>query len=230
MARHRPKSIRLRGHIRKWRDRDSLKSTDIASEPSRLREALPISVFGRVLNRVERNHLTEPSFQGAVWKAWQEAWIAREFARVRRATHLQLADENEPDDFYVRSSDHDWIGFQVTEALLGGRQRSREYRERAESGRAFEEVDHRAIMRESGGAIPAILNALNKKAGKHSHLVIYWNTGWLIDARRFIMELERDSAPYRALFVEAWIIGKGSVFRVAPDFKMLSGPPTSFRK
>jgi hypothetical protein len=226
-----PKSITLRGQYRRWRDTDSLKDRSIESEFGRLREALPVSMFGRVVSRIERTHLTDDLFRGRHWKTWQEAWIAWQFALADRATHLQLAEENADDDFYLKRRRGDWIGFQATEALLEGRQRSREYREAALAGREFGEVDDVEIRRESAGAIPAILTALEKKSisARNGHLVILWNTGWLIDARQFIRDLEEQSAPYCSMFEEAWMIGKKSLFKLAPNFQMLTGPPVSLR-
>lgn len=226
-----PKSITLRGQFRRWRDTDSIKDRSIEAEFARLREALPVNMFGRVISRIERTHLTDDLFQGRHWKTWQEAWIAWQFAFADRATHLQLAEENADDDFFLKRRGQDWIGFQATEALPEWRQRSKEYREAAAAGRDQEEISHEEIQRESASALPAILTALEKKSksARNGHLVIYWNTGWLIDARHFTRELERQSAPYRSQFSEAWMFGKRSLFKLAPEFEMVRGPPTSFR-
>ena len=226
-----PKTITLRGQFRRWRDTDALKDRSIEAEFARLLEALPVNMFGRVISRIERAHLTDDLFQGRHWKTWQEAWIAYQFAVVDRATHLQLAEENADDDFLLKRKGQDWIGFQATEALLEGRQRSREYREAAVAGRYHEEVDHEEIHRQSAGAWPAILGALEKKtiSARNGHLVIYWNTGWLVDARQFILDLEQQSALYRSAFSEAWVFGKQSVFKLAPHFEMVTGPPVSLR-
>jgi len=225
----RPKSINLRGRFRRWRDEDSLKDCDLAAELDRLREAMPVNAFGRIVSRIERNHLADKLFERREQKPWQEAWIAWRFAFFDRATHLQLADECADDDFYLKRRGADWAGFQVTEALLEGRQRTKEYRDARYSGRRFKEVDGEEMRRESEGAIPALLRALEKKtlSARGGRLVIYWNTGWLLDRRKFIADLKEKSDPYRSLFAEAWIIGKGSVFKVAPQFKMVSGPPIS---
>jgi len=231
MSVQKPKNITLRGQFRRWRDIDDLKDRSIDAEFARLREALPVNQFGRVISRIERTHLTDDLFQGRHWKTWQEAWIAWQFAFSDRATHLQLAAENADDDFFLKRKGQNWIGFQATEALLEGRQRSREYREAAAAGRDHEEIDDREIRRQSAGALPAILSALEKKSrsARNGHLVIYLNTGWLIDARQFIRELEQQSAPYRSAFSEAWIFGKRSLFKLAPEFEMVRGPPTSLR-
>lgn len=169
-------------------------------------------------------------FEGKVWKAWQEGWVALHFARFERATHLQLAAENAADDFYLKRRGADWIGFQVTEAMCPGRRRSSEYREREGGSEQPVHVEAAQIQKESDSAIPSLVEALRKKSlsARGGHLVIYWNTGWLINAGAFIEALERESEPFRSMFREAWIIGKGSVFRVAPDFRMLSGPPRAF--
>lgn len=188
-------------------------------------------MFGRVVSRIEREHLGKDLFQGREWKTWQEAWIAWQFAFADGATHLQLADENADDDFYLKRKRSDWVGFQATEALLDGRQRSKEYRDSAASNQDYEEVDDAEIRRQSAGALPAIATALEKKAlsARGGHLVIYWNTGWLIDARQFVHDLKEQSDPYRSLFAEAWMIGKQSMFKLAPTFQMVKGPPVSFR-
>lgn len=87
------------------------------------------------------------------------------------------------------------------------------------------------MRRESEGAAPAVLRVLEKKSksARNGYLVIYLNTGWLIDARQFVRDLEEQSEPYRSLFSEAWMIGKRSLFRLAPRFEMVKGPPGSLR-
>lgn len=46
-------------------------------------------------------------------------------------------------------------------------------------------------------------------------------------AREFLEGLKTQTLPFRGTFVEAWIMGKASLFRVAPDFAMVQGPPAS---
>lgn len=165
-------------------------------------------------------------------KAFREAWIALEFARAIGATHIQLADENAPDDFYIKPRGKGWQAFQATEAMLDGhgQERAALFRQRAPQHGDVRHVEDADIRRASAGAIPAILARLNDKAlsARGGRLVIYWNTGWLIGVGKFIEALKLQTEQYRDTFSEAWVMGKRSLFRVAPDFEMVQGPPVGF--
>jgi hypothetical protein len=218
--------------IRQQANVESLKDRSFEAEAARLREARPLREFERIVNRMGRSFEPTKLIVERPGKAFREAWIAAEFGRAIGATHLQLADDNAPDDFYLKRKDQEWLPFQITEAMLEGhgRERAQEFRERPPQHGDVHHVEHDEIKRASEGALPAILARLESKAlsTRGGRLVIYWNTGWLIGVQRFIEALRTETEPYRDVFAEAWIIGKRSVFRIAPDFEMVQGPPAGF--
>jgi len=152
--------------------------------------------------------------------------VAREFGLATNAKRLKLAAANLPGkDFYMKRAAEPWHPYEITEALLGGRRRDEEIKS-APSVRVESATE---IRFQSDGALPALLAALENKLRKArgGRLIVYWNTGWLIGAEEFIEALETQTEVFREKFAEAWIIGKGSLFRVAPDFVMVAGPPVS---
>lgn len=161
-------------------------------------------------------------------KPWREAWIAYNFGTAMKATHLQMAPTGAQEDFYMKREGA-WLPHEVTEALLAGRKRDEEVKAGTPEHGEVNFIEHCDIQRESDGALPALVKALEKKlrTARGGRLVIYWNTGWLIGAGDFVEGLRLQTAPFRDAFAEAWIMGKASLFRVAPDFMMVQGPPTS---
>ncbi|MCC6787094.1 MAG: hypothetical protein IT547_04585 [Hyphomonadaceae bacterium] len=226
----------MRPPIQTWNGEERLERAGapleqlIANDVERLRAARPLKEFARIVSRMERRLPYEVLMAGNRGKPWREAWIALNFGVARSATHLQLAAAGLPgEDFYMKRADEAWYAFEATEAMLPGRKRDEEVKaNKPEHGQVIhlEDCD---IRRESDGALPALVSALQKKArtSRGDRLVVYWNTGWLIGAADFIDGLKTQTAPFRGAFAEAWIMGKASLFRVAPDFAMVQGPPTS---
>jgi|CXWL01.1.fsa_nt_gi hypothetical protein len=220
--------------IRQWNGEDRLErvgaSIDdmLAKDIERLRTARPIKEFARVVNRMERRIPYEVLMAGNRGKPWREAWVALNFGMAMKATHLQMAPTGAQEDFYMKREGA-WLPYEVTEALLAGRKRDEEVKASTPEHGEVNFIEHCDIQRESDGALPALLKALEKKlrTARGGRLVIYWNTGWLIGAGDFIEGLRLQTEPFRDAFAEAWIMGKASLFRVAPDFMMVQGPPTS---
>lgn len=211
-----------------WNGEECLKARGVDAEVARLRMGRSLREFERVLNRMERETPFLTLMTERAGKPFLEAWIALHFGRAIKATHARLATDCAPDDFYLRRPGIGWQEWQATEAMLEGRRRSADLRAHVPQHGEVRHIDDDEIQRQSAGALPALLNALERKKAAGGRLVIYWNTGWLIGAQRFIDGLRQQSEPFRAAFIEAWIMGKSSLFRVAPDFQMVNGPPTAF--
>jgi hypothetical protein len=222
----------MRLPIRQCDGEESLADRTVAAETARLRTARPRREFERIVNRMERSFDPVMLVVERPGKAFREAWIAVEFARAIGATHLQLAEDNAPDDFYLKRKGHEWQAFQTTEAMLEGhgKQRAAQFRERFPQHGDVRHVEHDETKRASAGALPAIMARLEDKAlsARGGRLVIYWNTGWLLGVGKFIEDLRQQTEPFRHTFAEAWIIGKRSLFRLSPDFEMVQGPPAGF--
>lgn len=222
----------MRLPIRHWNGEESLSDRTMAAETARLRTARPRREFERIVNRMERSFEPVTLVVERPGKAFREAWIAGEFARAIGATHVQLAEDNAPDDFYLKRKGQGWQAFQATEAMLDGhgQQRATEFRERFPQHGDVRHVEDAEIRRASAGAIPAIIGRLEDKSlsARGGRLIIYWNTGWLIGVGKFIDGLRAQTEPFRGTFAEAWIIGKRSLFRISPDFEMIRGPPAGF--
>lgn len=202
----------------------------LSNEVERLRTARPLKEFARIVGRMERRIPYDVLMAGNRGKPWREAWIALNFGVARQATHLQLAAAGLPgEDFYLKRAGERWRAFEATEAMLPGRKRDEEVKASTPAHGQVVRLEDCDIRRESNGALPALIAALQKKArtSRGDRLVIYWNTGWLIGAGAFIEGLKTESLPFRETFAEAWIMGKASLFRVAPDFAMVQGPPIS---
>lgn len=207
---------------------ESIKVRGIDAEVARLRAARSMRELERVLSRMEREIPFLTLMTERAGKPFLEAWIAWQFGRAIKATHARLAPEYAPDDFFLKRPGVGWQSWQATEAMPKDRRRSAELRAHIPQHGEVRHVDDEQIRRESAAALPALIASLERKRAAGGRLVIYWNTGWLIGARSFIDGLREQSEPYRSHFTEAWIMGKRSLFRVAPDFEMVEGPPVAF--
>lgn len=223
----------MRRPIQNWDGEERLEKVGtahakiLANEVERLRTTRPLIEFGRIVARMERRLPYATLMKGNRGKPWREAWIALNFGRATNVTHARLADDSAPcEDFYLKRLGEPWRAYEATEALLAGRRRDAEIGDEPTEGHVthLEDCD---IRRESDGALPAIVGALQRKSGKarNGRLVIYWNTGWLIGAGSFITGLHEQTEPFRSTFAEAWVMGSSSLFRVAPTFEMVQGPP-----
>lgn len=213
---------------REWDGEENLKERGLDAEIARLRSGRPMREFEAILRRMEREIPFLTLMADRRGKPFLEAWIAWHFGRAIVATHARLAPECAADDFYLKRRNIGWQPWQATEAMLEGRQRGKELRAHIPQHGEVRHVEDDEILRESAGALPAIVKALERKKAAGGRLVIYWNTGWLRGASAFIEALQSETEAYRSDFTEAWIMGSSSLFRVAPDFEMLKGPPAAF--
>ncbi len=228
--------VGMRKPIKNWDGEERLERVGAthaeiwANEVARLRTSRRLSEFGRIVGRMERRLPYKMLMKGNRGKPWREAWIALNFGRATNVTHARLAEDSAPcEDFYLKRVGEPWCAYEATEALLADRKRDAEIdaeESAPQHGRVIH-IEDCDIRRESDGALPSIVSALHKKSGKarNGRLVIYWNTGWLIGARAFIAGLREHSKAYRDAFAEAWVMGSSSLFRIAPDFQMVQGPP-----
>lgn len=211
-----------------WNGEENLKERGLDAEVARLRVGRPMREFEGILRRMEREIPFLTLMADRRGKPFLEAWIAWHFGRAISATHARLAPEYAADDFYLKRRGVGWQPWQATEAMLEGRQRAKELRAHIPQHGEVRHVEDDEILRESAGALPAIIKALERKKAAGGRLAIYWNTGWLRGAGAVIEGLRAQTEPYRADFEEAWIMGSSSLFRVAPDFEMVKGPPAAF--
>lgn len=157
--------------IQSWNGKEQLERAGtplerlIASDVARLRTARPLKEFARIVSRMERRIPYSVLMASNRGKPWREAWIALNFGVAREATHLQLAAAGLPgEDFYMKRAGDAWRAFEATEAMLLGRKRDEEVKSSNPTQGQVVHVEHGDIQRESDGALPALVNALEKKA------------------------------------------------------------------
>jgi hypothetical protein len=152
----------------------------------------------------------------------REAYVAALFATILeqngKCRELRMEEGQFP-DFHLRTSEHDDIPFEITEADRIGRQRGLEYR-RKPRVKSYDAVEEEA---EAQRVVP--MRVARKAAKRYApipHLLVYVNLSTFARRPETDADLARSIQPWRSNFGAIWALWGPNAIQLSPKLEKFS--------